>query len=389
MARHGENIRKRNDGRWEGRYKVFDEGKGKHVYRSVYGKDYGEAKEKLSRARLSSVGQGMEKEPAADAESGSRKDADGNGGGILFSQAAGEWLAEVSRRRKYSTYIKYNAIYRAYLADTVGPCRLSPGAAQELNRLSGAGLSESMLSPSTQKSIVCVANQILAFANRHYQAGIPPLERKAATTKKKPAATFSRAEQAALLGCLYDRMDKFKAAVLLCLYAGLRLGELCALKWTDIDFEGSILTVNRTVQRIAVPGHMTKTILLETAPKSESSMRTIPLTPEFLGILSRLKDNQPYVFGGEKPLEPKTMQYHFKKILKEAGVGGRTFHTLRHTFATNCVENGMDVKALCEILGHSDVRTTLNLYVHPTMDSKRKQIGALSDFYGRICGRVA
>lgn len=208
MARHGENIRKRNDGRWEGRYKVFDEGKGKHIYRSVYGRDYGEAKEKLSRARLGLARQGMEKEPAAGAESGSRKDADGNGGGILFSQAAGEWLAEVSRRRKYSTFIKYNAIYRAYLADTVGLCRLSLGVAQELNRLSGAGLSESMLSPSTQKSIVCVANQILAFANRHYQTGIPPLERKATTTKKKPATTFSRAEQAALLGCLYDRMEK-------------------------------------------------------------------------------------------------------------------------------------------------------------------------------------
>lgn len=389
MARHGENIRKRDDGRWEGRYKVFDEGRGKYIYRSVYGRDYGEAKEKLSRARLGPAFQGMEKKLAADAGSGSRKDADGNGGGVLFSQAAGEWLAEVSRKKKYSTYIKYDTIYRAHLADTIGPCRLSSGTAQELkekisDHLSGAGLSESL-----QKSIVCVTNQIISFADRHHQAGIPPLERKTAKTKKKPAATFSRAEQAALLGCLYDRMDKFKAAVLLCLYAGLRLGELCALMWADIDFEGRILTVNRTVQRIAVPGHRTKTILLEAAPKSESSRRTVPLTPELLGILSRLKGDGPYVFGGEKPLEPRTMQYHFKKILKEAGVEGRTFHTLRHTFATNCVENGMDVKALCEILGHSDVRTTLNLYVHPTMDSKRKHIGALSDFYGQICGRAA
>ena len=388
MARHGENIRKRIDGRWEGRYKVFDENRGEYIYRSVYGRDYGEAKEKLFEARRSLTRQGMEKKTAVETERGSQKSADGNGGEILFSQVGGEWLLEVNRRQKYSTYIKYDTIYRTHLADVIGPCRLSSGITQELwgkifDHLSKAGLSESL-----QKSIICVANQILAFANRQYQSGIPPLERPAIKAKKS-AVTFSRTEQASLLDCIYRQMDKFKIAVLLCLYTGLRLGELCALQWTDIDFEGETQTVNRTVQRIAAPDHMTKTILLETTPKSESSRRTIPLTSELLEILSQLKGKQPYVFGGEKPLEPRTMQYHFKKILKDAGVKGKSFHTLRHTFATNCVENNMDVKALSEILGHSDVRITLNLYVHPTMVSKRKQIRALSDFYGQICGRVA
>ena len=95
------------------------------------------------------------------------------------------------------------------------------------------------------------------------------------------------------------------------------------------------------------------------------------------------------MFGGEKPLDPRTMQYRFKRILKDAGIEIRNFHTLRHTFATNCIENGVDVKALSEFLGHSDVKITLNRYVHPTMDSKRKQIGALSAFYGHICGQTA
>ncbi|MFG6330845.1 MAG: site-specific integrase [Lachnospiraceae bacterium] len=388
MARHGENIRKRIDGRWEGRYKVFDENRGEYIYRSVYGRNYEEAKEKLSNARFSLACQGMEKKTAMEAESGSEKSTDGNGDKVLFSQVGGEWLLEVNRRRKYSTYIKYDAIYRTHLADVIGLYRLSSGVTQELqekifDHLSRAGLSESL-----QKSVICVANQILTFANRHYQAGIQLLERPAAKAKKS-AVTFSRAEQALLLDCIYRQMDKFKAAVLLCLYTGLRLGELCALQWTDIDFEGKTLTVNRTVQRIAAPGRLTKTILLETTPKSESSHRTIPLTSELLEILSELKGKQPYVFGGKKPLEPRTMQYHFKKILKEAGIKGRSFHTLRHTFATNCMENNMDVKALSELLGHSDVRITLNLYVHPTMDSKRKQIGTLSDFYGQICGRAA
>lgn len=389
MARHGENIRKRTDGRWEGRYKAFDENRGRFIYRSVYGRDYGETKEKLFTARLGTACQSAEKETAVETGTGSRDSAGRNGGAVLFSQAAGEWLAELSGRRKYSTYIKYDTVYRTHLADTIGSCRLSAGMAQELcekifDHLSGEGLSESL-----QKSLICVANQILAFANRHYLTGIPMLERPAVKTRKKTIGTFSRTEQALLLESIYRQMDKFMAEVLLCLYTGLRLGELCALRWEDIDFEGKTLTVNRTVQRIAVPGHMTKTILLETPPKSESSKRTIPLTPELLQILSQFKGKNPYVFGGEKPLDPRTMQYRFKKILKEAGIESRTFHTLRHTFATNCVENGTDVKALSELLGHSDVKITLNRYVHPTMDSKRKQIGALSDFYGQICGRAA
>lgn len=388
MARHGENIRKRIDGRWEGRYKVFDESRGKFIYRSVYGKDYGETKEKLSKAKLGFVCQGMEKETAVEAESSSRKSTGGNGGEILFSQAGSEWLPEVNCKRKYSTYIKYDTIYRTHLVGLIGSCRLSPGVTQELREKIFDHLSRAELSESLQKSIICVANQILTFANRHYQTEIPLLERPAARVKRS-AVIFSRVEQTALFDCIYKQMDKFKAAVLLCLYAGLRLGELCALQWSDIDFEGRTLTVNRTVQRIAVPDHITKTILLETAPKSESSRRVIPLTSELLEILSQLKKGQTYVFGSEKPLEPRTMQYQFKKILREAGIKGRSFHTLRHTFATNCVENNMDVKALSELLGHSDVRITLNRYVHPTMDSKRKQIGALSDFYGRICGRAA
>lgn len=388
MARHGENIRKRTVGRWEGRYKVFDENRGQYIYRSIYGSDYRETKAKLTMVRLGSVCSSSGKKTAtSEDESSSPKSAGGNDGAVLFSQAAEEWLAELSGRRKISTYVKYETAYRTHLDSIIGSCRLSSGMSQELREKIFDHLSEKELSESLQKSVICVANQILVFASRHYLAGIPLLAHPPAKIKKKRVRTFSIAEQTILLECIYGRMDKFMAAVLLCLYVGLRLGELCALRWTDIDFNGKVLTVNRTVQRIAGPDHITKTVLLENPPKSESSRRTIPLTLELLEILSGLKREQLYVFGGEKPLEPRTMQYRFKKLLKEAGIDDRTFHTLRHTFATNCVENGMDVKALSELLGHSDVKITLNRYVHPTMDSKRKQLGELSDFYGQICGQ--
>lgn len=387
MARHGENIRKRIDGRWEGRYKVLDESKGKYIYRSVYGSNYAQVREKLSKAKSGrDCPEAVKKEAAYD---GPKHTAE-NCGEVLFSHAAGAWLAEVSDKRKYSTYIKYDTIYRTHLADTIGSFELLPDTAFELREKIFDHLSAGVASESLQKSIVCVANQILSFANQIYFTDMPLLEKPPAKARPKTSEPFSEAEQSGLFACIYRELEnKFMIAILLCLYTGLRLGELCALQWKDIDFKDMNLTVNRTVQRIAVPGHTTKTILVETDPKSEHSKRTIPLTAEVLEILTRLKGSGPYVFGGKKPLEPRTMQYQFKKLLKETGIDYRNFHTLRHTFATNCVENGMDVKVLCELLGHSDVKISLNRYVHPTTDSKRRQISSLSGFYGQIYGHAA
>lgn len=387
MGRHGENIRKRRDGRWEGRYKVFDEIKGMHYYRSVYGHAYDEVKEKLSKARLgitehdiknSQIQKSIENEKNASASQE-----------LLFSQTAEEWLREIREKRKLSTYVKYNTVYMTHLAEIIGSCQFSPSMSIELQEKIFDYISQKELSESLEKSICCIVNQILDFANRKYFVYISSLERQSAKKKKKMLQTLLQEEQARLLEYIYNRPDKYKAAILLCLYTGLRLGEVCALKWTDLDFRGMTLTVNRTVQRVAEQGTRAKTILIETDPKSESSKRIIPLTDKIMGLLSKLEKSQMYVFGREKPLDPRTMQYQFKKMLKLAGINERNFHILRHTFATNCVENGMDVKALSEILGHSDVKITLNRYVHPTMDSKRKQIGMLQTFYGQICGQAA
>ncbi len=388
MARHGENIRKRTDGRWEGRYKVWDVHKGKETYRSVYGRTYETVKEKLYQAKFD-----LAHVTPAQAEIhslGSGKKGSGTfDTTILLSQVAEEWLADIAGKRKYSTYVKYETVYKTHLAGTVGSCRLSDTAAPEIQTKIFDHFSTAALSSSLQKSICCIANQILLFAGKRYAVSITMLEKSGTKHKVKPVEALSKAEQARLLSNIYVKSDTFKTAVLLCLYTGLRLGELCALKWTDLDLKNMSLTVNSTVQRITVQNQSARTILLETVPKSESSRRTIPLTFEITNLLSDLNENQPYVFGGNKPLEPRTMQYRYKKLLKEADVSERNFHILRHTFATNCIENGMDVKALSEILGHSDVKITLNRYVHPTMESKRKQIGLLPAFYGQIIGHVS
>lgn len=361
---------------------MFDANKGRIIYRSVYGSTYEEAKRK--RAVIQSVGESL------DFKQGNiPKETKTACMEIMFSQAAAEWLEKVSGKHKHSTYVKYGNIYKAHLKRTLGSCSLSGTRNRELQEKISDHLSEKGLSDSMRRSICCVANQILAFAREKYSVCVPLLKITTVKPAKKSVEAFSKAEQARLLVCLYENQDKFKTAMLLCLYTGMRLGELCSLKWTDIDFKGMALTVNRTVQRIAMEGYATKTILMETAPKSDCSKRTIPLTDETVKLFEGLKGERVYVFGEDKALEPRTMQYQFKKILREAGVNDRNFHILRHTFATNCVESGMDVKTLSAILGHSDVKITLNRYVHPTMDAKRKQLGLLPDFYGQIRGQVA
>ncbi len=383
MARHGENIRKRIDGRWEARYKVFDTRKGREVYRSVYGHTYDEVKEKKSAARRN-----VEKNMLSE-KSDLMKSRKSSCQAVSFSQAANKWLDEIAGKKKPSTYVKYATVYKTHLARSLGSCILSDDINQEIRKKISEYLSRDALSESLKDSIFCVANQILVFANKKYGVCVPAIKKPAVKYRRKPIETLSKADQSKILSHIYSKPDKFTIGLLLCLYTGLRLGELCALKWTDFDFENMTLTVSRTVQRISIKGFATKTILMTTDPKSESSKRIIPLTVEIAKLIAGFKGDQTYVFGGGKVLEPRTMQYRFKKMLKEAGVDNKNFHILRHTFATNCIENSMDVKVLSEILGHSDVKITLNRYVHPTLDLKKKQIGLLPDFYGQICGQVA
>jgi len=371
MARHGENIRKRKDGRWEGRYLVYSAEKQKKLYRSVYGRTYAEVKARLTTQK------NLLKKPAQAC-------ALPITGNILLTDVVKAWLEDIKTRRKPSTFVKYHLLYQHYVEKLFQNVCLS-----ELTEALVKEKIPSSLSESIQKSLYCIINQTLKFTSLRYGITVPTVKRPAVNKKKQPIAVLSTAEQARLLAVLQQETDCFKMAVLLCFYTGLRLGELCALKWEDIDFERKLIRVNRTVQRLYVEGHKTKTILLETTPKSAYSRREIPLSSAILKQLCKLRRDTVYVFGGKKPMEPRTMQYHFKKLLQEAGLPEKNFHILRHTFATNCIEGGTDVKSLSELLGHSEVQITLNRYVHPSMETKRRHLDMLSLFYGQIYGQAS
>lgn len=166
----------------------------------------------------------------------------------------------------------------------------------------------------------------------------------------------------------------------LSMYMGLRIGEVCALQWKDIDLEKRILTVSKTIQRVQCRTGAKRTKLIITEPKSESSKRTIPIPDCLLSVLRENKaDGDIYVVSGKrKPVEPRTVQYRFAKTLHNADLPSFHYHSLRHLFATRCVELGFDVKTLSEILGHSSVEVTLNRYIHSDMDHKRTCMSLLS-----------
>lgn len=384
MSKRGENIRKRADGRWEARFFVTDSDKGQKKCKSVYAKTYADVKIKLAEAKYK-----FEKEAQkARKEIKSVYPPDSTTfENSTLTGLASEWLLEISRFKKHSTYIKYKGIYDNHLAKRLDGISITDMTGNKAKGLYDpiSFLNEN-LSDSLIKSIYCVLNQILNYSNIHYHTDIRQVARPKTHMVVKPVETLPQSEQIRLIREIYKNMDHNKLGILLCLSTGLRLGEICSLKWSDIDLDGKLLYVNRTVQRIAVDSHSTKTILFEDAPKSMFSKREIPIPDSIMPYLATFIRSEGYVISGEGPTEPRTYQYRFQRLLSEAGIGKHNFHVIRHTFATNCINSGADIKSLSEILGHSNVNITLNRYVHPTIDTKRKHLNNLSSVYGQYVG---
>lgn len=190
---------------------------------------------------------------------------------------------------------------------------------------------------------------------------------------------LSNKERKKLENYLLDNIKLSNICILLSLYTGLRVGEICGLQWKDIDFRQGSLIVTKTVERISLGNGKTKVVVSE--PKTESSLRKVYMPPFIIELLKAYKDeDEKYILSGKsKPTEPRTLQYRFEKILQSADIRDMSFHALRHTYATLCIEKGMDIKTLSELLGHSDVKITLNTYVHSSDKLKRKYVKRLAD----------
>jgi integrase len=196
---------------------------------------------------------------------------------------------------------------------------------------------------------------------------------------------LSRLEQEKLSRHLIANPGMYNTGILVCLFTGLRVGEICALSWEDVSFDDKIIHVRHTLQRVQnKPGSNPKTRLSITSPKSPKSVRFIPIPDNLFPVICKHKCASDGFFltnSCEKCVEPRNMQGNFERVLDECGIEPANFHALRHTFATRCIELGMDVKSLSEILGHSNVTITMNRYVHPSMELKRKNMNLLSKLF--------
>lgn len=368
MPRRGENIFKRKDGRWEARYIKGRDLSGRAKYGYCYGRTYTEAREKVAPLRV--------KPEQGDRSSAARRR-------LPLSHYCHCWAEQHRPTVKPSTYAKYMKILEKYIVPQLGDCLPTALTTETAERFRGYLLTERGLSAKTTRDILTVLRMVLAYTRKELSGAMPEVEIVYPRAQKKEMRVLSRQEQAKLVEYLMRDTDCCKCGVYLALTTGLRIGELCALRWRDVSLANATVTVSATMQRLpSFDGSgPAKTVISIDEPKSSASARTIPLTKAAVALCQRFlpPDGDAYLLTGtESYMEPRTLQYRFHHYIKECGLENVHFHTLRHTFATRCVEVGFEVKSLSEILGHANTSITLNRYVHSSMELKRNKMEKLS-----------
>ena len=364
MARRGENIYKRKDNRWEGRYIKGYDYKGKAQFGYVYAKTYREVREKLTAA----------KQISSTKPTPNRKD---------FSYFCDEWLILSRNRVKESTYVKYHNTINRHLKPELG-CYLP----QNLNTVLIEEFSNALLldglSPKTVRDILVVMKAVLKHCRRQLGVGFPDIDVIYPKEHKKDMRVLSLEEQQRLIAYLLTEMDEAKFGVLLALLTGLRIGEVCALKWDDISVADRVIHISSTMQRLQTLDRASdmKTKVTVGEAKSQTSKRVIPLNESTAALCKRMQvfNGNAYVLTGDPIhyLEPRVLQYRLAKYTEACNLKDVHFHALRHTFATRCVEVGFEIKSLSEILGHASAKVTLDRYVHSSLDLKRANMDKLA-----------
>lgn len=371
MSKKGENIYKRKDGRWEGRYiRCYDEN-GKARYGYIYGRTYSSVKQRL-----------IEKKAYVEAEKElSRCTA-------LFGEVLNGWLSQIRSGVKQSTYARYYSLVNNHIRPYLGRFQISKMSNQLFERFieeklrNGRIDGKGGLSAKTVSDILMIIKKVSDYAETSGLVVGYRLQHLSVKRHERGIRVLCQEEQLALLKVLVREMDFCKFGVLLSLFTGIRIGELCALKWGDFDDSVSVMSVHCTMQRVQnceIFG-MSRTSVIITEPKTENSFRDIPLPPFLSDIAMNLRqDPEAYILTGRRDryIEPRTMQYRFKSIIAESGIKNINFHALRHTFATRCIEKDFELKTLSEILGHSTVNMTLNRYVHSSMELKSVNMNKL------------
>lgn len=345
MPRKGENIYKRKDGRWEGRY-IKSRSGNKAIYGYVYAKSYSEVRKKLNLKRAQYVS-GEEKLFNA-----MQKDAS-------FSTISDLWLLSMKSSVKESTWIKYRNTLNCQIKPKIGVKNIST-----INYEAVSGMCSEMLksnsnfdkglSSKTVSDALSIIKAVVKYADRMNYITDRSVLDVSVKMKLSQLRIFSQVEEQFLFEYLSKEKNYTNLGILICMFTGIRIGELCSLMWDDILLDANVIQIRRTMQRIQTTNGPTKTKILIAEPKSQCSIRDIPIAKTLRCFLELYQNEKGYVLTGniDRFIEPRTMQNRFKVILESCGINNANFHTLRHTFATRCIEVGFDIKSLSEILGH-------------------------------------
>ena len=366
MARHGENIHKRKDGRWEGRYIKgrYENGTARWGY--VYGNGYTEVRELLIRKK---------------AQAGFYQLC---GTSMTFAELSEAWLCSISNGLKESTLAHYHYTLHKYLLPVLGSLTintLSEAILEPalLHIFDGAG-SHRPLGTISARECLGIVRRVCRYA-AHLRL-VRPLDIcvKIPDRNRPAQQPLSSEKQQKLQAFLLQNPTPRKIGILLGMQLGLRIGEICGLQWGDFDLKHGILSIQRTVCRISCGNGHTKVVIQP--PKTRTSKREIPIPKHLLAALQKLKENfssNTWFLSGtaEKPVEPRCYRKSIKAYLKQAMVEQIRPHTLRHTFATTCMQKGCDIKTLSELLGHAHADITLRQYVHSDLSRKRREINRI------------
>ena len=367
MARRGENIRKRKDGRWEGRYIKARTPEGKIQWGYVYGTAYAEVKQVLIRKK---------------AEAGFYDLKRTN---LTFEELAEVWLQSIRRGIKESTYAHYSYTLHKYLFPFLGEIpivSMDEGFLEQAMQkiIAPTDASHDQLGNASARECLSMLRRICKYA-AHLRL-IRPMELEVALPKAvdKTPKPLSQQEQKCVSHFALENPTPRKVGLLLGLELGLRIGEICGLQWGDFDLKLGTLKISRTVCRISCGNGHTKVVIQ--TPKTRTSCREIPIPKQLLTTLKKLHENASdstwFLSGnGEKPVEPRCYRKSIKAYLKQASVRQVRPHALRHTFATTCLQAGCDVKTLSELLGHANANITLQRYVHSDLTRKCREMNRI------------
>lgn len=364
MSRRGENIYKRKDGRWEGRYIKGRRADRKNHYGYVYAHSYTEVKGKLTKQKALL----RENDPE-------QMDFDGT-----VSVWIDYWLDKISELVKVSTYCSYKNKLERYVKPYIGKIILKELSSDQINKM--IRMQSRFLAASSIQTVYQVVKKCLKEAEKSQFIDNSVFENiKLPQVRKQRIRTLSFGERQ-LITELAER-DKHGFPIILSLKLGLRVGEIAGLKWSDINFETKTVTITRTLQRVQTFSEENgrKTKLMESSPKTQMSIRELPLSTKMVAQLKKLKQESTseYVVSVHgKPMEPRRITKYFKCIVAHTALESMTFHSLRHSFATSCLQYGISIATISSLLGHASVKLTLDIYTNTTLSEERKAIEILS-----------